>query len=305
MKVPGPKRPVARPLALDARRATLENHTPCFDGLMARRRRWTVALSSQLSDVPKDAQFIYRLERQSRIELWHERASLVLGGGHSLITAAQPLYNVWADSGFARDPEGYSRTGAEAGSPEMTRRRSKYYPRAAASGASGRAFWLELVFAHATVRFELEPAGEAVDIRYRYRALGLAELRLALPLVLWRGAKGFADGRELPPPPRPAAPAEDEETVPIERGRVSGEPFSTVGVERRAAVETPLFGTRLELAVPRAGRTRVLWPLWPLRTYGRLFADERFESFFSIALVETVLAKPGRSGSGGWRLRVE
>jgi hypothetical protein len=265
-----------------------------------------VALSSQLSDVPKEAQFIYRLERQSRIELWHRQASLVLGGGHSLITAAQPLYNVWVDSGFTRDPEGYSRSDTDAGSPEMARRRSKYYPRAVSSGVAGEAGWLELVFAHATVRFELQPAGDAVDIRYRYRALGLAELRLALPLILWRGAKGFADGRELPPPPpKPAASREDEEVVPFERGRMGGEPFSVTGVERRAAVETPLFGTRLELTVPRAGQTRVLWPLWPLRTYGRLFADERFESFFSIALVETVLAKPGRSGSGGWRLRVE
>ena len=70
-------------------------------------------------------------------------------------------------------------------------------------------------------------------------------------------------------------------------------------------METPLFGTRARLSVPSAGRTRVIWPLWPLRSYGQLFGDERFTSFFSIALVETVLAKPGRSGTGAWTLAVE
>jgi hypothetical protein len=49
----------------------------------------------------------------------------------------------------------------------------------------------------------------------------------------------------------------------------------------------------------------VVWPLEPVRTYGTLFDDERFESYFRIALVETVIAEPAREGSGQWRLRVE
>jgi len=296
-------------LPLDAAKVTLQNHTPKFDGVLARRGRWAAGLSSQLSDMPKETQFIYRLERQSRIELWHQRASLVSGGGHSLVTARQPLYNAWVDPGFERDPDGYSRSADDAGSPEMARRRSLYYPRAASSGAARGVFWLELVFAHATVRFELEPAGDRVAIRYQYRAVGLRELRVALPLVLWRTARGSVDGRELPPPPRGTSPAEpgheDEEVVPLKRGAASGEPFSAVAARREVAVETPLFGTRLTLSIPKAGATRVLWPLWPVRTYGKLFADERFESFFSIALVETVLPRPGRAGSGAWRLKVE
>ncbi|HOX08940.1 MAG TPA: hypothetical protein PK280_21270, partial [Planctomycetota bacterium] len=253
-----------------------------------------------------ETQFIYRLERQSRIELWHERAGLVVGGGHSLINAIQPLCNAWVDSGFARDVGGYARSSGDIGSPEMARRRAMYYPRAATSGTAGRNLWLELTFAHAEVRFEIEPKGGALAIRYRYEAVGLRELRVSLPLVLWRTARGFADGRELRVPAAPAQRKKQRGPALVEEGgALCGEPFSVSPVRREVAVETPLFGTRATLRVPSAGKTRVLWPLWPLRTYGRLFADERFPSFFSIALVETVLAEPGRAGQGAWELRVK
>lgn len=272
------------PLPLDADGSTLENHTPTFDALLRRQGPWAIALSSQMSDVPKDAQFIYRLERQSRIEVWHERASVVVGGGHSLITATHPLYNAWVESGYHEDPNGFSGQGkGDAGSPAMARRRSKYYPRAAASGTDGDRSWLELVFAHATVRFELVPAPDRLLIRFHYRAIGLEELRLALPLVLWRGARAFADDRPL---------------STTRTGR-------SAPARRDLRVECPLFGTRTTLTLPTSGRSHVLFPLWPVRTYGRLFQRENFDSFFSIALVETVLQRPGRSGSGEWRLTVE
>lgn len=299
------KRKPAKPakLVLDGARGRLESHTPQFDGVMARSGPWITALSGQLSDVPKETQFVYRLERQSRIELWHERASLVLGGGHSLVTARQPLFNAWVDTGFFREIGGYARSSSAVGSPEMACRRAKYYPRAASSGVTGGTSWLELVFAHATVRFELTPRARDVDIRYSYEAIGLEELKVALPLVLWRGARGFADGRALPAP-KPARRKASAGRMNDNGGAMSGEPFSTVNVTRAVTVESPCFDTTLTLTVPKAGKTLVLWPLWPLRTYGELFPKERFESFFSIALVETTLANPGRSGSGAWRLSI-
>jgi len=279
--------PAAEPLPLDADGAVLENHTTLFEGAMRRQGPWVAALSGQISDVPKDCQFIYRLERQSRIELWHQRASVVLGGGHSLVDCVWPLYNVWAESGYATEPgeRDYAHTTGVAASPEYALRRSKYYARAASCGTDGAASWLELVFAHCTVRFELEPAGGGMAIRYRYRQLALKELRLALPMVLWRTARGLADGKELPA----AGLAE-----PV-----------FLDVEREFAVETPLFGTRATLSPPAGPPARVVWPLEPVRTYGQLFPEEKFESFFRMALVETVIEKPAREGSGEWRLRVE
>ena len=271
------------PNPLDADGATLENHSAYFDATVVRRGPWAIALSGQLSDVPKDTQFIYRLERQSRIEVWHERACVVIGGGHSLVTAKHPTYNVWVEPGYHADPDGFSAPGnADAGSPAMARRRSKYYPRAASSGVSGDAAWLELVFAHATVRFEFEPLGAELAIRYTYRAVGVEELRIALPVLLWEGAKGFADGRLLPP----------------------GGEAGTFGVEQAVVVECPLFGTEVTLSIPGAGNSRVLYPLAPMQSYIEAGGKKLPAEHFSLAFVETVLSEPGRSGSGEWRLKV-
>jgi len=281
--------PAARPLPMDEDGAVLENHTTVFDAALRRQGPWGVALSGQLSDVPKDTLFIYRLERQNRIELWHERASVVTGGGHNLITAAHPFYNAWVDSGYGGD-RGETYAGmdqGEVGGMAMAVRRSKYYPRAAATGVDGKTSWLELTFAHAGVRFEIEPDGDALSIRCRFETLAVSELRLALQLVLWRSARCLVDGAAL------EGPAEQQEP-------------GVVPVERSVAAECPLFGTTATLAVPQCGRTRVRFPLWPLRSYGPLFPpdQERFESFFAMAQVETVFEVPPRAGSAAWRLTV-
>lgn len=261
-----PSAAAAAPLPLDNDGATLENHSARFDALFARRGAWAVALSSQLSDVPKDTGFIYRLERQSRIELWHRRASVVVGGGHSLLTAEYPLYNAWVDSGYqGADPPRY-----------------RYYPRAAASGAQGAVCWLELTFAHATVRFEVEADGEDLDVRYSYSALGARELRVALPMMLWEGARLLVDGQPL-------------ERTPERRSRE---------VRCEVAVDCPLYGVRNVLSVPRAVATRVQYPLPLMENYHPLLPGEPLHSVFALALVETVLPEPVASGAGAWRLHV-
>ncbi|MFW6159062.1 MAG: hypothetical protein ACOC8E_06880 [Planctomycetota bacterium] len=268
----------SEPAELPTERAgkTLQNHTPTFDGVLRRQGPWCVGLSGQLSDVPKDTLFIYRLERQSRIELWHERASVVVGGGHNPVTADRPRYNAWVDPGYRVEPAGYAgKAETGPGSAEMARRRSMYYPRAASTGTDGETSWLELVFAHATVRFEVEPHADGLAIRYSYRAAGVEELRVALPLVVWEGGRVLADGRPVEPATEPAR----------------------LPVERRVTVEQALFDAAATLAVPDVGRTRVIFPLGGTEPgYG--------PAFLSLAFVETVLETPGREGAGEWRLEV-
>ena len=70
-------------------------------------------------------------------------------------------------------------------------------------------------------------------------------------------------------------------------------------------VETPACGTRTVLTLPEGRDARVVWPLEPVRTYGKLFPEESFDSFFRMASVETVISDPGREGSGLWTLVVE
>ena len=135
------------------------------------------------------------------------------------------------------------------------------------------------------MRFEIRPAGGGLSVGCSWRQLGLEQLRLALPVVLWRTARATAGGRPLP-----NATVADPATVEF-----AGE----------FVVETPLFGTRATLTPPREGASRAIWPLEPVRTYGKLFEREGFESFFRMALVETVLERPARRSRLAWRLDVE
>ena len=270
--------PAARP------GAALENHTPKFDAALRRQGPWCVGLSGQLSDVPKIAPlFIFRLERQNRIELWHERASVVVGGGHNLLPDEHPLYNVWVDPGYRAEPDEYSgKTESGPGSPAMARRRSLYYPRAAASGIDGAASWLELVFAHATVRFEIEPDPQGLAVRYEYRAEGVEELRVALPLVVWEGGRVLTDNN-------PVGPEAELVEFPV---------------ARQVEVDQPLFGARTTLTVPAAGATRITFPIRSIQSYTTQATEKEPPGIFAIAFVETVLDVPGRSGAGEWKLVV-
>ncbi|MBN2290043.1 MAG: hypothetical protein JXQ83_11975, partial [Candidatus Glassbacteria bacterium] len=46
---------------------------PSFNGGVARQHGWIVALSGINSDIPRVAESVYRLERQSRVDVWHEK----------------------------------------------------------------------------------------------------------------------------------------------------------------------------------------------------------------------------------------
>jgi len=59
------------------------------------------------------------------------------------------------------------------------------------------------------------------------------------------------------------------------------------------------------LEVPAEGRTRAIYPLWLMLLYREVAPEECVGSLFRMALVETAIANPGKSGSGEWRLRVE
>lgn len=268
--------PPPAPLPVDAPEARSENHTPYFDGLLRRWGSWTLAFSGQESDVPKDSGQIYRLERQSRLELWHARAGVVLGGGHNITGSPVPLANVHLESGA----EGHVEFGSvqPVGEKES---RLLYMPRSIRAQCDGQACSLALYFAHGTVTWRGRPRDEEVfEWEAQWDLLGAPRMCLQLPVLLWRKAAVLVDGKTLDG----LAPALSD---PI----------------RTLCVRDPQTNSRIDLNVPAVGVTRVRTGLSLLRTYGKLFPVEHFEPPFHILLVSTQIDAPAARGAAAWELR--
>ena len=260
------------PLAMDVPGAVLENHSPYFNAVLRRQGSWCIALSGQLSDAPKIGQSVFRLERQNRMEIWHERASVVVGGGHNRVADEQAFFNVSVDSGHEGDDV--------VGTDRLELRRSRIFPRAADCGVDGAVSWLVLSFKHAAVRFEVEPRGDAIEIRYRFRCRGVRELRLMLPLVVWRGGECFVDGGKA---------LGEHERIPV-RGEVT--------------VRTSAWDARTRIEIPRAGSTFALGLMDCASGTSTGLGEEPFRPYLRRCLLETVFTNPDGEGEGKWTVDV-
>ncbi len=303
-RVPGDERRAAvdesGALPIDAQ-GTVENHSTVFDGLLCRRGDWVLALSAQNTYVPKISRSIYRLERQSRIEIWHAGARLVLGGGHSLRETGLPYANAVLDTGFAGDSDfgrldvagtaalSRARDASRAGGaisnagddrPDYGTVQGCFIPQLARATAEGDCPQLELRFAHGTVRFRFAfPDPEHVEIRADWDVRRLHRLCLQMPLLVWDGGAFSVDGRE--------PPDAGEEPVPVRREvRAEGGPFDA----------------NCALLVPEGVPCRVRWPLLAQPTHSGFFEDDRFRPAFRIALVSSQWESPSQTGSALWTL---
>jgi len=264
---------------LDADGAVVASHTPHFDGLAARRGPWAVTLSGQRSEVPKLMRSVFRLDRQSRIELWHEKLGVVVGGGHNKPGQPVPLANAVVHSGFGNVAADFGHIGPADGDKPMgwLDRLATFLARSARTGMDGQTPTLELDFAHAAIRFEVHLETDRATIRWRFEQRGTRVLALQLPVVVGPGGRISADGRELP---KRFAPPE-------------AAPCRSVGVEAPDG--------RFTVTAPADGAATCLrWPLIPVITY----AEDTEEVFraapYHIGLLSTQLTDPPETGEGQW-----
>ena len=185
------------PLVLDADGALVENHSTVFDGVAVRRGAWVAAISGQESDVPKIGSWVYRLERQSRISLWHRRAGVVAGGGHNLAGQAVPLTNVILTTGYGAEVR-WGKVLAE----NTGKARSTYICRAAETSFQDGCGILTVHFLHGSVTFRVEMNDEnSAVVHFEWRQQGVERLAVQVPVVVWRGGTVTLAGREIEPPP--------------------------------------------------------------------------------------------------------
>jgi len=281
----------------------IEHHTSAFDGVLVRRGPWAAALSGQESEVPIIAQSPYRLERQSRIEVWHERARLVIGGGHNLRGAAVPYANAVVDTGYAgpvsfgvldrekaadiwrarRIPRAGETLGQEPPSAALHRMFQAYYmPPAVRTTVEDGAPALALLFAHGAVRFSPAfPAADRCDLTAAWDLRCVRRLCIQVPIVVWLGATLSLDGRSQEPVEPTLLP-----------------------VEKEMRVDGGLFGSRISVALPPDVPCRVRWPLPAHPTFSDRFDDDPFLPQFAIALVSCQWSPPPDTGQARLTLTV-
>lgn len=268
------------PLWMD-RDGVAENQTTEFAALMFRRGPWCGALAGQNSQVVRQQADIYRLERASRIELWHADAHLVLGGGHNRLDWPAPYTNVVIDTGFAGDTQFGWLEAAQHGA-----RRSYYLPHQCELRRLSDGIELTQIFAHATVRFQLTTVDDhRARIRAEWSQQGVKRMCLQLPLAVWRGARLLADGQlaaetstHLPTP------------VPLRTG---------------LSVEGGPFGASVALTVPAGVPAGLRWPLDTLKNYfeqTQIVEDRK--PLFRLAWVTSQWIEPPATGAAEWLLQV-
>jgi len=168
-------------------REVLENHSTQFDGVMFRSGSWIGAISGQNSEM----QGVFRLERESRIEVWHEKARLIVGGGHHRQDWKIPHANAILDTGFA----GPTDFGTPAGEGMNQVPRAYYKPRVATSLFKNGSGKLSLVFGHGVVSWEIRfPKSAMALIEACWEVRELDRLCLQLPITIWRGSQLKLDG---------------------------------------------------------------------------------------------------------------
>jgi hypothetical protein len=263
-------------LPLD-RDGVLENHTAEFDGLMIRKGPWVLALSSQNSAMHG----IFRLERQSRIEIWHQRARLIAGGGHNREDWPIPHANVIMDNGYG-GPSAFG--AAPPGSP---RRISQHYYRP--SEVKSRVVQgipeLELVFGHGTVRFRFSlPDAQSGLIEADWQVRRVERLCIQLPLVLLQGAELWLNGE-----------------------RQAYGSYALRKSEGRVEIRGGPYGGSLALSTPPGAVCRVHYPLLTGVFHNgaeKHRQNDPIRNWFDLALVSCQWTKPERTGRAKFALKV-
>jgi len=263
---------------LDAEGGVVERHSARMDGGAIRRGGFVAALSGHLSDVPKEGGGRFRLQRQNRIDLWHERTGLIVGGGHGTFMQNPPYASVVMDTGYAGESDFGELVGGQ-----WDQQLSYFSARAARSSFEDGRARIEVHFAHGSVVFDISfPSDDVAEIRYDFTTLGVKRLNIQLVPVFWRDCVFGVDGSAIDP------------------YRAAVHP-----VAKSIEVTNTVLGGKYTIErVSGEGESRLRTPLEPLRTYGELYDEELFDTVWKQSLLSIQLENPPREGSGLLRVTV-
>lgn len=262
-------------LPIDGNRV-LVNHSAAFDGVLWRQGAWILALSGQTSDGPRQARSPYMLDKQSRLEIWHQKGRLLVGGGHSHRDWPIPLANAFLDEA------GRSDHGRPVDGEPRSALLPRYMPKAVRAEVKDTNGFLTLDYDRGRVGFRIRLVDDSkVEIETDWDVLPLQCLSLQLPVVVWRGATLSIDGK-----------AQRAEQV------------SARELRRRLRVQGGPFSTTFSLRVPEEASSRVHYPLYTGQFHDRPWKDDAVRNPFDLALLSCQWTKPAKKGRTRFVLEV-
>jgi len=267
-------------LPIDEPQVKLINHSTEFNGMLIRDNDWVLATSSQNTDIPRAAHSVFRLERQSRLELWHKEYGVIIGGGHNVGGLSTPLANVVHTVNEDIECEfGYVEPSRARGGRKA---KSLYICRAVSSEFKDGASELTQIFGNGTFHW----VNKAIDDNHfefsvEWELLNIQKLYLQLPLVLWR-----------------------DQSLSINKKNIDGrDPGLTDKIESIKILnndQKPI----ITVSIPEYGETRIRTGIRQLQSYGPLFEKEYFEPPYFINLISTQFINPEKNGKIKWEIKV-
>jgi len=264
------------PLPQDKNGYAMVEESPSFDGGVVRQNDWMVAMSAHISDVPRYRRGPYQLERQSRLDIWHEKTGLIVGGGHSMVGSNPPLANFMLLTGYA---DVTAEHGLMAGGDDQ-QRQSMYFPRAASTVLNPETQRLEAHLGHGDFVLETRPfdAGH-LELIYRYDVVAASRALIQLPLIIYHDSKVYVDGKSY------------DGTLALE-------------VKEEIRIENPTMASLVTIVVQDQSNILLRDAIYPLRWYGGDHKEQRFRPYYRIGLLSVQVDRP-RKGKGTLLISVE
>jgi len=255
----------------------LYEESSSFAGGFARKHRWITALSAINSSIPKIGNSTYRLERQSRLDIWHEKPGLIIGGGHNMKESEVPLANFHVLTGYNEVDCDFGRLTGGSWYDKL----AVYTPRALNADISLERQVLKESFGQGDVSFTVTPLDEEnLQILFSYDLFSVKELYVQLPLIVYYNTGISIDGRAL----------ENKDRV--------HELVDCV------ELSNPTTESLVRIDVPEGFEVALRPPVQPLRWYAGDHGAQRFEPFYDIRLLSVRIKEPEKRGSGEFRIKI-
>jgi hypothetical protein len=263
----------AQPLPQEQNGYRMVESGPTFSGGMIRQHDWVVAMSAIM---PVPGESVYRLERQSRLDVWHEKSGLIVGGGPNLIGSTIPMANVHLVTGYGGVDCDY---GLLSGG-EVRDRRAVYFPRSVETSLSLEEQCLRESFGQGDVVFTVRPLDEKrLIIVFDFDVFAARKIFVQLPLILFYNSEVRVDDK-----------VPDKEKLEQ--------------VSESVVISNPTTATRVKISVPEKYPAALRPAIDPLRWYGGDHPDQRYRPFYGISLLSVRIDSPNGRGMGEFVIEI-